>query len=626
MDKKSTKKTLLQYGCWLFVLHTLIIIPISFLYYQNIELRFDFLTYFYLTILTFSHFSFLLLILFFIFYFPFVFIIKNKKALQILSISILSISIFILLMDVQIFKLYRFHINSFTLNLLFGGNGLEIFEFHSSIYLLGAFLFLLIVIVEYFTLKLYNKLFKKGVFKKTYLLIASILILMISSHLIHAWAHAAAYKPITKSSRLYPLYFPLTATKFMYKYKLADKKNSKYNVQSHISDGNKTLSYPKHKITFSDTTNKPNILFIIIDSWHYNSNNYNTLDTITTPNIFNFSKNASVYTNHSSGSNGTRTGIFSLFYSLPGIYWYDFLSARKSPVFIDELINRNYKFGIFASASLNNPEFDKTVFVNVNNLRTNSEGNNSNERDINITNEWLKYIDKHNSEDSLSPFFGFLFYDSPHSISHPKEFKGPCQPEWEYAKYQELNNNTNPTKFFNLYKNSLNFVDSLAGEILSDLKQKNLLKNTIVIITGDHGQEFNDNKKNYWGHNGNYSKAQLNTPLVIFNPTKKSAIYNHWTSHYDIIPSLMQDAFNTTNPINDYSIGKNISDTKQRDWLLVGSKDNFGIVERDRITSIYFNFNYDITSLNLDELEDAKLRTNLFNDIMKKANSFYYSK
>jgi len=76
--------------------------------------------------------------------------------------------------------------------------------------------------------------------------------------------------------------------------------------------------------------------------------------------------------------------------------------------------------------------------------------------------------------------------------------------------------------------------------------------------------------------------------------------------------------FNSKNSTKNYGNGKCIADTSKREWLLVGSKDNFGIVEPDRITSVYFNFNYDITSPNLNELDDAKLRVGLFNNIMKK--------
>ena len=619
MNPMLTRKDLLKYGSWLFILHTLITIPISLLYFRHIELSADLFTWVYLIILTVSHFAFLSYLIFAIFYIPVALLIPRKKVLQILAIIVLSLSVIILLIDTEVYKLYRFHINSFTLNLLFGGNGLEIFEFHSNIYLLIILIIAIIILFEIFILKVFNKWYNKGVFKRPWPLFIIILILMMSSHLVHAWAEAAFYKPITKSSRLYPLYFPLQASKFIYKHNIVDKENSKYRMESYFNDDNKTLNYPRNPIKCSEENKYPNIVFLIIDSWHHE-----TMDSVITPNIAKFAESGCQFMNHSSGSNGTRTGIFSLFYSIPGLYWYDFLASLKGPVFIDELIKRNYEFGIFANASLCNPEFDKTVFVELDSLRTETQGRNSNQRDIQITNEWLSFTDNHNSKDSTSPFFGFLFYDSPHSISHPADFKGPFQPEWKYAKYQELNNNTDPEEFFNLYKNTLNFVDSLVGIVLNDLKAKNLLENTIVVVTGDHGQEFNDNKKNYWGHNGNYSKAQINVPCIIYWPGIENKIYNHWTSHYDIVPSIMQNEFNCSNPLEDYSIGQNIFDVSSQNWLVVGSNDNFGIIEPDRITSVYFNFSYDITTPTLDNLADAKIRVNLFNDIMKKVNSFYY--
>ena len=49
-------------------------------------------------------------------------------------------------------------------------------------------------------------------------------------------------------------------------------------------------------------------------------------------------------------------------------------------------------------------------------------------------------------------------------------------------------------------------MDDLIGKVINQLKNKGLLENTIIIITGDHGQEFNDNKKGYWEHGGNFSK------------------------------------------------------------------------------------------------------------------------
>ncbi|MCC8153005.1 MAG: sulfatase-like hydrolase/transferase [Tannerellaceae bacterium] len=38
-------------------------------------------------------------------------------------------------------------------------------------------------------------------------------------------------------------------------------------------------------------------------------------------------------------------------------------------------------------------------------------------------------------------------------------------------------------------------MDSLIGEVFSALEEKGMLENSVIIITGDHGQEFNENKE-----------------------------------------------------------------------------------------------------------------------------------
>ena len=58
-----------------------------------------------------------------------------------------------------------------------------------------------------------------------------------------------------------------------------------------------------------------------------------------------------------------------------------------------------------------------------------------------------------------------------------------------YKAYKVLNNN-----IFDTWK-KLSY--SLIGEVLTD--DDNLMKNTVVIITADHGQEFNDYRNNYSG-------------------------------------------------------------------------------------------------------------------------------
>ena len=95
----------------------------------------------------------------------------------------------------------------------------------------------------------------------------------------------------------------------------------------------------------------------MIDSWRYD-----TFNADNTPNLWLFAQNGVVYDHHMSTGNSTRTGIFGLFYGMPGTYWQNMLSNGRSPIFMDRLQELDYQIGAFASASLMDPEFNRTVF------------------------------------------------------------------------------------------------------------------------------------------------------------------------------------------------------------------------------------------------------------------------
>ena len=53
------------------------------------------------------------------------------------------------------------------------------------------------------------------------------------------------------------------------------------------------------------------------------------------------------------------------------------------------------------------------------------------------------------------------------------------------------------------------YTDKNLGRALNFLGQHIDIDKTIIVITADHGEEFNDTGKNYWGHNGNFTKGFL---------------------------------------------------------------------------------------------------------------------
>src|SRR5699024_3017075 len=121
-------------------------------------------------------------------------------------------------------------------------------------------------------------------------------------------------------------------------------------------------------------------------------------------------------------------------------------------------------------------------------------------------------------------------------------------PSWTSVNYLTLDENTDVEPFFNLYRNSVHFVDALIGKALDKLRAQGMMDDTIIVITGDHGQAFNDTGLGYWGHNSNYSRYQTKVPLVIHWPGRQAPRrIGYFTSHMDIAATLMQRVLGVNN-------------------------------------------------------------------------------
>lgn len=361
---------------------------------------------------------------------------------------------------------------------------------------------------------------------------------------------------------------------------LADTFRSGEGVFKQASYTNKKLNYPLQALKFSDTKkNAPyNLVIIGLDAWRSDMQN-----SLVTPQINQFSKRCLIFQNHWSGGNSTQPGLFSLFYSLPGTYWDAALAAQQGPEIFKFLKQRNYHLGFFISAETFNPPYNKTLYHDIDGMPTSTPGETPAERDRHITQSALKFIQQQNA---ATPFFSFIFYNTSHSYCVKGDYETIFKPSLSEFNRLLLSNDDDPTPYLNRYKNAVHFVDQEIGLILKTLEQKQLLKNTVVIILGDHGEEFNDNHLNFWGHASNYTQFQTKTPLVIYWPNRPPQTFSHQTSHYDVIPTLFTELFNCTNKISDYSSGKNLFDKKDRKFLLISSYIDFAIIEPDKITRI----------------------------------------
>jgi hypothetical protein len=88
-------------------------------------------------------------------------------------------------------------------------------------------------------------------------------------------------------------------------------------------------------------------------------------------------------------------------------------------------------------------------------------------------------------------------------------------------------------------------VDSLIKSIILNLKRQKLYNNTIIIITGDHGEEFFE--QGYLGHHSAYTDYQIRVPMLIRHPEYRSVKeVSDKTIHQDVTALLLQSFYQKT--------------------------------------------------------------------------------
>ncbi|EGQ7833847.1 DUF3413 domain-containing protein [Vibrio vulnificus] len=512
---------------------------------------------------------------------------------------IASLGVATLFIDTIVFAQYRFHINAVVLELVMSG---QIVSFPLITWLMVIGGVALLLAAQWWTIRwLENgapvRALKLG--RKFALLTFAAL---LATNAIHIWAAAHAYQPVTTVKRYLPLFYPATADKFMRKQGWVDEEALERQKALAFKRKN-DLNYPLAPLQTQPVEKPLNIMLLVVDSWRAD-----TFNADNTPNMWKYAQSGVVFNNHIATGNATRTGIFGLFYGIPGTYWHGFLANQQSPVLIDRLQALDYQLGIFTAAQLRKPEFNQTVFTKVENLRIGSEGSRPSELDADLTQDWLAWYDQ---RDKSKPTFSFLFYDAPHGYDFPADFEPKYEPMLKEVNYLKLNNDTDPTPFFNRYKTSVRYVDSMATKVLDKLKESGDLENTVVIITGDHGQEMNDNKLNFWGHNSNFTDAQVNVPFAIFGPGVDAAKMQ-WstealTSHQDVVPTLMKHYLGVTNDVKDYSVGEDLlGDAVKRDWIISSNYSGYAIITDDNILEVSGGGQYQFMDKTNRQLKDQQ--------------------
>ncbi len=561
------------------------------------------LAWVYLVTIYVSHHSWLALLPLLLLVSPVILLKPSLRWTKILAVSLMALMIAVIMLDSLLWSQSRFHINFLTLRIL-GSSSL-------------IFTVVMFVIALLFEALLAGRVWSWVVSAPKHggrLLGSVVAICFVVSQGIYAWADASYFVPVTSMAQQLPVQRGFTAKKLLVRYGLVDISQSRERQLANRMAGGQNqagaakLNYPLAPLECS-TMEPLNLVLILVDAMRGG-----LLDMGVTPNLDQFAaQSASRFSNHFSGGNSSRMGAFSLFYGLPPGYFGSFEALQKPPVLMDRLMAADYQLGVFSSSNLYRPvTLDRTAFANVPNLRieTKPTGAPAWERDRIMTNEWMSWLDQRSVD---QPFFGFLFYDAANDQTYPPDYKGrvsadPIDPlPVEFAEY----------------KTSLLFVDELIGQVLGDLENRGLADRTVVMISSDHGEEFNENADGIKGHGSGYSRQQLGVPMLLAWPGVEPRYVSHRTSHYDVAPTLVRRLLGCSNAYSDYSIGRDLYDGPQWDWIIAGSYYNYAVLEPEQITVTFPNGTYEVRDNNYRLLEAPRFNGEVLEAVMRANTRFH---
>ena len=404
----------------------------------------------------------------------------------------------------------------------------------------------------------------------------------VAVNLIYAAAFPVNNTTVLAAAQRVPLASPLRMTRFLLKTGVITKEDLEKAKAERVPDVKaSSMQYPLSPLVCKE---KPdyNIVYLFVDSLRADM-----LTPEIMPHLWALSQERDVsrFSAYFSGGNCTRSGIFSAFYGIPSSYWQAAVASRTPSILVQALNKKHYEIGAFSSTTLTMPEFDRTVFAGVKGLRIEPKifsGMDRDQSSIADFKAWTQTVP------TGKPFFGFLFLDMVHGTEFPEDAAHLVfKPSLETVDQLKLSADTDPVPYFNRYKNSAHYADENIAAVTDYLKKAGLWEKTILVVSADHGDEFNDNGLNYWGHNGNFTAPQIQVPLVIHWPGREKHDSAVRASSADLVATLVSEGLGCTNPVSDYSTGASLyDDAARREWLHSGSYSQSAFVEKDRIVLI----------------------------------------
>ncbi|WP_349886228.1 LPS biosynthesis-modulating metalloenzyme YejM [Pantoea ananatis] len=489
-----------------------------------------------------GHFSFIVFAVYLLIIFPLTFVVMSQRLMRVISTVVATAGLTLLMVDSAVFNRFHLHLNPVVWELVINPDQSEMARDWQLMFIGVPLIFLVEILFATWSWQKLRSLNRRSFGKP---LAALFISAFFASHLMYIWADANFYRPITMQRANLPLSYPMTARRFLERHGLLDAQEYQRRLVQQGDPEAAAVQYPLSDITFADKGSRDNLLVITVDGL-----NSASADSAL-PALNQFANQNVRFTQHFSAGDNAEKGLFGLFYGISPSYMNGVLAQRTPSALLTALSTQGYQFGLFSSEGFSQPLYRQALLSDYSLPPSEEQPNTS------TVSQWQSWLNAQKGDGA--PWFSWV------------ALNGPTVRGDNYKVRQRS------------YMRQAPALNEQIQAILTTLQQRDLLKNTVVVITAQHGVALDGNPDN----EGN--RQTLQVPLVIHWPDTPAQTVTRLSDHQDVMVTLMQRLLHVrTNPVN-YAQGEDLFAAQRRhDWV-TSSEDNKLVITTPKITLVLNN-------------------------------------
>ena len=275
-----------------------------------------------------------------------------------------------------------------------------------------------------------------------------------------------------------------------------------------------------------------NIVWMNLESFRFDAINERTMPRLT---AYADRFQLRLHRQHWSGGNATQFGIFSQLTGLSGYHLHNLSRAEMPSPFLTLLAKNGYRLRIAKKNQLK--YVGLSVLLPPGTVQEDIPGDSQDENDRRMID---RYLQDRAARRAGTPRFDFIAFDATHwpypfppdhAIFRPAPPLSGSQVILGFPEELDVVRNR--------YRNACHFVDGQIARVLDDLQARSEFNSTIIVITGDHGEEFQE--RGQMTHASVLNDFQARTSLWMHLPDVAEPLQiDGPTTHMDIVPTVLQ--------------------------------------------------------------------------------------